>query len=239
MPRHPCHSAPTSASLSRSCELALEHLAGRVAGQLVEEDDLARHLVAGQVVLHPGLEVVLGRRCVAERPRRRAAACRTRRRRRRSRPPRPRPRGGTRQSSTSLGKTFSPPETIISSSRPSTYSRPSSSKRPTSPVDISPSTHLLVAAAGVALEEQPVADEDPAGLALRRPPCRPRRGSSRPSRTAACRPCRAPRAGRAGWRSRRRRPRSSRRCCRGCRRTGPSTSVPGRRAAPSRTPRPP
>ena len=34
-------------------QLPLEHLAGGVAGQLVEEHDLARHLVAGQVVLHP------------------------------------------------------------------------------------------------------------------------------------------------------------------------------------------
>src|ERR1700710_846786 len=32
-------------------EVLLEHLAGRVARQLVEEDDLARHLVAGEVVL--------------------------------------------------------------------------------------------------------------------------------------------------------------------------------------------
>ena len=43
-----------------------------------------------------------------------------------------------------LGKTFSPPETIISSSRPSTKSRPSSSKRPTSPVAIRPSTTSLL-----------------------------------------------------------------------------------------------
>ena len=100
-------------------------------------------------------------------PRRRAAACRTRRRRRRRRRPRRPPRGATRQSSTSCGKTFSPPETIISSSRPSTCRRPSSSNRPTSPEDISPVDDLLGPAAGVALEEQPVADEDPAGLAPR------------------------------------------------------------------------
>jgi hypothetical protein len=43
-----------------------------------------------------------------------------------------------------LGKTFSAPETIISSSRPSTNSRPPSSKWPTSPVDISPSMMSLL-----------------------------------------------------------------------------------------------
>src|SRR5204863_9110613 len=49
-----------------------------------------------------------------------------------------------RRSSTSAGNTFSPPETIISSSRPSTNSRPSSSTSPTSPVDINPPTTSLL-----------------------------------------------------------------------------------------------
>src|SRR5262245_42392749 len=43
------------------CELPLEHLAGGVAGQLVEEDDLAGHLEAGEVLLDPVLQVVLRR----------------------------------------------------------------------------------------------------------------------------------------------------------------------------------
>ena len=142
----------------------------------------------------------------------------------------------TRQSSTSWGKTFSPPETIISSSRPSTNSRPSSSKRPTSPVDIRPSIDVLAAAAGVALEQQAVADEDPAGLALRQLAGPRRRGSARrcPRRLAGR--VSAPRAGPPGWRSWRRRPRSSRRCCRGCRRSWSiQVDAPGRRAAPSPT----
>src|SRR5919106_3754136 len=42
-------------------ELALQHLSGGVAGQLVHEDDLPRHLVARQVLLHVALEVVLAR----------------------------------------------------------------------------------------------------------------------------------------------------------------------------------
>ena len=47
-------------------ELALEDLAGRVARQLVHEHDLARDLVAGEVLLDVRLELVLGgraRRC--------------------------------------------------------------------------------------------------------------------------------------------------------------------------------
>jgi hypothetical protein len=47
-------------------------------------------------------------------------------------------------SSTSCGKTFSPPETIMSSSRPSMNSRPASSKWPTSPDDITPSITSFV-----------------------------------------------------------------------------------------------
>src|SRR5215204_7508874 len=42
-------------------QLALQDLAGRVARQLVDEDDLARHLVARQVLPHVALELVLGR----------------------------------------------------------------------------------------------------------------------------------------------------------------------------------
>src|SRR6476619_3124442 len=41
-------------------QLPLEDLAGGVARQLVEEDDLPRDLVAGEVLLHPALEVLLG-----------------------------------------------------------------------------------------------------------------------------------------------------------------------------------
>jgi hypothetical protein len=80
------------------------------------------------------------------------------------------------RSSTSRGKTFSPPETIISSSRPSTNRRPCSSKWPTSPEDIRPVDDLLAAAAGVAVERHLVADEDAPGLARR---------TSRPSSSRA------------------------------------------------------
>ena len=46
-------------------------------------------------------------------------------------------------SSTSPGKRFSPPETIMSSSRPSIVKRPPPSRWPTSPVDIRPSIVVL------------------------------------------------------------------------------------------------
>ena len=94
--------------------------------------------------------------------------------------------------STSAGKTFSPPDTIMSSSRPSTKTRPSASRWPRSPVASRPSCRLPGAAVGVALEEHLVADEEPpdgaggqraAGLvehhgpgAVRRPARRVRRG---------------------------------------------------------------
>src|SRR4051794_31675874 len=42
-------------------ELTLENLASRVPGELIEEHDLARNLEAGEVLLDPVLEVVLGR----------------------------------------------------------------------------------------------------------------------------------------------------------------------------------
>src|SRR5919108_4033252 len=42
-------------------QLPLKDLAGDVARQLGQEDDLARDLVAGQVRLHVGLQVVLAR----------------------------------------------------------------------------------------------------------------------------------------------------------------------------------
>src|SRR3954470_24508470 len=41
-------------------ELALQHLAGRVARKLVEELDVARHLVAREMLLHVALHLVLG-----------------------------------------------------------------------------------------------------------------------------------------------------------------------------------
>ena len=41
-------------------QLPLQDLARRVAWELVEEHDLARHLEPGEVLLHPVLEVVLG-----------------------------------------------------------------------------------------------------------------------------------------------------------------------------------
>ena len=108
---------------------------------------------------------------------------------------------------------------------PRRSSRPSSSKRPDVAGGHQAVDDLLVAAAGVALEEQRVADEDPARLALRQ---LGRPSSSRILHDGAARRLAgrwpAPRAGPRGWRSRRRRPRWSRRCCRGCRRTGPSTS---------------
>src|SRR5690606_4322880 len=56
-----------SSLVAARLELPLEDLARGVAGQLVEEDDLARHLVPGEVLLHPALEVVLaGRYAVLE-----------------------------------------------------------------------------------------------------------------------------------------------------------------------------
>src|SRR5918999_885962 len=48
------------------------------------------------------------------------------------------------RSSTSPGKTFSPPETIMSSSRPSMNRRPPSSKWPTSPDESRPSIASLL-----------------------------------------------------------------------------------------------
>ena len=76
-------------------------------------------------------------------------------------------------SSTSRGKTFSAPETIISSSRPSTCSRPWWSKWPTSPRGHQAVDDLLGAAARVALEREAVVDEDAARLAraAARVPC--------------------------------------------------------------------
>ena len=75
-------------------QVALEDLAGRVARQLVEELDLARRLVAGEVRLDVGFQVVLGDLGLrVERRRRPSAAGRTPRPRPRSPPPRPPPRG--------------------------------------------------------------------------------------------------------------------------------------------------
>src|SRR5689334_432723 len=51
--------SPSGGGTSIGVEVALEHLAGRVARQLVEEDDLARHLVAGEVLLDVTLERLL------------------------------------------------------------------------------------------------------------------------------------------------------------------------------------
>ena len=51
-------------------------------------------------------------------------------------------------SSTSSGCTFSPPETIMSSSRPSSQRSPSSSSRPTSPVWYQPSRICCSSASG-------------------------------------------------------------------------------------------
>ena len=94
------------ASRARLGELALEHLAGRVARQLVDEHDLARDLEAREVRLHVVLQLGLA---AALAPGRhddtRAAAGPTRRRGRRRRRPRrrvggrragPRPRAGRR-----------------------------------------------------------------------------------------------------------------------------------------------
>ena len=215
--------AGSARRLAAGAQLALEHLARRVARQLVHEDDLARHLEAREVGLHvrrPGRRP--SGRGPARRRRRRSAAGRTRRRRRRS--PRPRrPRGARRAaSSTSRGKTFSPPEMIISSSRPATNSRPSSSRWPRSPVDMRPADHRLAVAGRVALHDHLVADEDAPGLARGRPRGRP----SSSSLTHGLARRAAGRARRGAQVARRRRssptpPRSSRRCCRGRRRSGP------------------
>ena len=92
-----------------------------------------------------------------------------------------------------------------------------------SPEDIRPSTISLVSPLGVALEEQAVADEDPAGLPLRQRAAVLVEDLHDRAVAAACPPRSGRRAGPRAWRSRRRPPRSSRRCCRGCRRSGPST----------------
>ena len=176
MPASPIHS-PLPVTLvprrpsGRPCcptgQLPLEHLAGRVARQLVDEDDVARHLVAGQV----GPHVLL--------------AARPRDDRRRVRTTKARSRCPYSSSSTPTAATSATASWATSSPRPPAgtrsrrrrrscrrrdprrSSRPASSKRPRSPVDISPVDDLLGPAAGVALEEQPVADEDPARLAPR------------------------------------------------------------------------
>ena len=118
-------SDPASLVVAVLLELALEDLAGRVARQLVEEHDLARHLVVREVVLDVVLDLVLAE---ASRP-----VCSTTNAFSRW----PNFSSSTpiaaaswidscdpSSSSTSAGNTFSPPETIISSSRPSMYSRP-------------------------------------------------------------------------------------------------------------------
>ena len=110
----------------RSAQLALEHLARRVARDLAAQLELARHLVARQVRLHVGDQLV-GRHAVADdRERLQPLAelvvgdadhCHVLD-----------ARWAASSSSTSPGKTFSPPDTIMSSSRPSTNSRPPSSR---------------------------------------------------------------------------------------------------------------
>ena len=135
-----CLSPSSSATSSR-----LTTLPGGVARQLVEELDLARDLVAREVGLHVVLD--LARRTARLppwSPRRPSGAGRTPRRRPRSPRPRRSRRGRPSRSSTSRGKTFSPPETIISSSRPSTNRRPPASKCPTSPVLMRPSITSLL-----------------------------------------------------------------------------------------------
>ena len=203
-------------------QLPLEHLAGRRPRQLVDELDVARDLVAGEV----GLDVVLDLLLAHSRPSSRHGL---------------QPLAEllvvdaehghvgdvswpASRSSTSAGKTFSPPETIMSSSRPSMNRRPvvvevADVAGGQQPVDL-----VLVAAAGVALELDVVADEDPARLAARRRACRPRRRASRRCRAAGC-PTVPGRLAQvlAAWRSSPTPPRSSRRGCRGARRSGPSS----------------
>ena len=142
-----------------------------------------------------------------------------------------------RRSSTSAGNTFSPPDTIMSSSRPSMNSRPAAVEVAEVAARQQAADVLLAAAAGVAVEAGPVADEDPADLAdaelaavvvedphdaARRRPAGRRRGRLR---------------GRPGRRSSPARPRSSRRCCRGSGRTGGAPPSPAWRRAPSRSTR--
>ena len=126
----------------------------------------------------------------------------------------------------------------MSSSRPSTNSRPSASKWPTSPVAISPSMAVLVAAAGVALEQHlasrrrcgplaPVASSPPSSSRiLTTVPRGGRPAVPGAARRSTGRPPRWPRP-----------PRSSRRGCRGRRRRRPSPGWPAGPGAPSRSPR--
>ena len=149
----------------RLLQLALQDLAGGVARQLVEEADLARHLEAGEVLLDVLLQVVLGRLL------RRSSHDEAIRRWPNSSSSTPIAASlgdaswRASRSSTSFGKTFSPPETIISSSRPSTNRRPALVEAADVAGRHQPVDHVLVAAAGVALEQHLVADEDAAGLA--------------------------------------------------------------------------
>ena len=138
--QHYCAPAAGGAFL----EHPLQDLAGGVARQLVEELDLARRLVAGEVRLDVGVERRRRSPRLPPRARRRpSAAGRTRSS---STPITATSTTASRsasRSSTSRGKTFSPPETIISSSRPSMKSRPAASKWPTSPLESRPSIASL------------------------------------------------------------------------------------------------
>ena len=125
-------------------ELAPLQLAGRCPRQIVDERDLARDLVAGEALADVGPSSSSDTVAPGARARRtpRAAGrspCPGRRTPRRRRPA----SWAISRSSTSCGKTFSPPDRIMSSSRPSMNRRPASSKCPTSPVLIIPSITSL------------------------------------------------------------------------------------------------
>ena len=135
-------------------------------GQLVEEHDLARHLVAGEVLLDPVLEVVLGdvaRREHHERPEPLAEVVVVDADR------------GHLDDRLVAGEAVLDllGEDVLAAGddhlvvaaldvQPAVVAEPADVTGRHQSVD-----HLLVAAAGVALEQQRVADEDPTGLAVR------------------------------------------------------------------------
>ncbi len=126
-------------------QFVAQQLAGRIARQGVDELDVAGDLVARQLGLDVPLDLVDSTDSC-----RRLRTTNALSRLPKSSSATPITAASATAScsssrfSTSAGKTFSPPDTIMSSSRPSMNSRPSSSKCPTSPEDNSPSISSLL-----------------------------------------------------------------------------------------------
>src|SRR4051794_23282889 len=156
-------------------ELTLENLASRVARELIEEHDLAWNLVAGEVLLHPGLEVVLARtrraRAPADHDERLEALAEL--------VVVDADRGDlddrlvAGQAALDLlggdGLTARPDHLVVAAldGAGGLGARPPHVTRRHQAVDDLLGLHIGAGAAGVPLEEQTVADEDPTGLAGR------------------------------------------------------------------------